>query len=89
MLSSLRTSARIGSADPCWVQTREAVLQRAQHLGSALLPIDTSSTSSPSDDEQITLVEKVVAQNFAALKRDPSPLVCCATPGRWTTPDCR
>jgi ABC-type sugar transport system substrate-binding protein len=89
MLSSFRIGAHIGSADPAWVQTREAVFQRAQQLGIELLPIDTNSTSSPSGDEQIRLVEEVLAQNFAALKRDPSPFVCCATRGRWTTPDCR
>ncbi len=61
---------RIGSADPPWVQTRDAVLQRAQHLGIELLPSDTSSTTSL-DDDQITLVEEVLVQNRDALRSYP------------------
>jgi hypothetical protein len=46
---------RIGSVDPYWVQTRDAVLQRAQHLGIELLPIDTNSTSSLGGDSRSRL----------------------------------
>lgn len=67
MPAPLRIGARIGSADPYWVQMREAVLQHSQHLGIALHPIDTSSTAPLDEDEQTALVEDVLAQHLDAL----------------------
>ncbi len=67
MLHTLRIGARIGSADPFWVQTREAVYQHAQQLGIDLVPIDFGRTWELTAEEQIGLVEELLAQELNAL----------------------
>ena len=67
MHSGVRIGARIGSADPYWVQLREAVLQRSQQMELELLSIDLGSTMSLSADEQLTLVDELLAYNLDAL----------------------
>jgi len=53
---TLRIGARIGSADPFWVQTREAVLQRAQQLAIDLVSIDIGFSSELSAEQEIAFV---------------------------------
>src|SRR5262245_1425563 len=67
VLHTLRIGARIGSADPFWVQTREAVYQHAQQLGIDLVPIDFGRTWELTAEEQIGLVEELLAQELNAL----------------------
>jgi signal transduction histidine kinase/AraC-like DNA-binding protein/ABC-type sugar transport system substrate-binding protein len=67
VLHRLRIGARIGSADPFWVQTREAVYQHAQQLGIDLVPIDFGRTWELTAEEQIGLVEELLAQELNAL----------------------
>jgi signal transduction histidine kinase/AraC-like DNA-binding protein/ABC-type sugar transport system substrate-binding protein/CheY-like chemotaxis protein len=67
VLHTLRIGARIGSADPFWVQTREAVYQHAQQLGIDLVPIDLGRTWELTAEEQIGLVEELLAQELNAL----------------------
>jgi signal transduction histidine kinase/ABC-type sugar transport system substrate-binding protein/AraC-like DNA-binding protein/CheY-like chemotaxis protein len=67
VLHTLRIGARIGSADPFWVQTREAIYQHAQHLGIDLVPIDFGRTWELTAEEQIGLVEELLAQELNAL----------------------
>jgi signal transduction histidine kinase/ABC-type sugar transport system substrate-binding protein/AraC-like DNA-binding protein/DNA-binding response OmpR family regulator len=64
---TLRIGARIGSADPFWVQTREAVLQRAQQLAIDLVSIDISFRSELSVEQEIAFVEDLLAQELNAL----------------------
>jgi signal transduction histidine kinase/AraC-like DNA-binding protein/ABC-type sugar transport system substrate-binding protein/CheY-like chemotaxis protein len=63
----LRIGSRIGSADPFWVQTREAVHQRAQQLAIDLVPVDISRSTSVSSEELIGQVEELRALDLNAL----------------------
>ncbi len=67
MSHTLRIGARIGSADPFWVQTREAVLQRAQQLAIDLVSIDIGFSSELSAEQEIAFVEDLLAQELNAL----------------------
>jgi signal transduction histidine kinase/AraC-like DNA-binding protein/ABC-type sugar transport system substrate-binding protein len=64
---TLRIGARIGSADPFWVQVRESVDQQAQNLSLELAPIDLGHSSRLPDDEDMDLVEELLAQGLDAL----------------------
>ncbi len=75
MPHTLRIGARIGSADPFWVQTREAVQQRAQQLAIDLVSIDINVSSALSVEEEIAFVEELQAQELNAL-------VCTYLPDR-------
>jgi len=66
-LHTLRIGARIGSADPFWVQARESVHQRAQQLGIVLVPIDIGRSTALSNEEPTGLVEELLAQELDAL----------------------
>ncbi len=44
MTSHLRIGAHIEPRDPFWVQVREAVYQRAQHIGATLVWLDADPT---------------------------------------------
>jgi signal transduction histidine kinase/AraC-like DNA-binding protein len=67
VLHTLRIGSRIGSADPFWVQTREAVHQRAQQIAIDLVPIDMGRSSDLSGTEHIELIEELLAQDINAL----------------------
>lgn len=67
MSHTLRIGARIGSADPFWVQVRESVDQQAQNLSLELAPIDLGHSSRLPDDEDMDLVEELLAQGLDAL----------------------
>jgi signal transduction histidine kinase/AraC-like DNA-binding protein len=64
---TIRIGARIGSADPFWVQTREAVQQRAQQLGIDLLSVDRGFSVTPSAEDEIAFLEELLAQELNAL----------------------
>jgi signal transduction histidine kinase/AraC-like DNA-binding protein/CheY-like chemotaxis protein len=64
---TLRIGARIGSADPFWVQTRQAVQQRAQQLAIDLVPIDVAFSSDSPVEAEIAFVEELQAQEINAL----------------------
>ncbi|HWQ16170.1 MAG TPA: hypothetical protein VNL77_25440, partial [Roseiflexaceae bacterium] len=68
-----RIGARIGSADPFWVQVREAVYQRAQHLGLDLVEVDLGRTLALSRDAQNGVVEALLAQDLDALISSYTP----------------
>src|SRR3954451_17204677 len=63
----LRIGSRIGSADPFWVQVREAVYQKAQQLAIDLVPIDIGHSSRFSKAEHAELVDELLAQDLDAL----------------------
>src|SRR6476469_11049911 len=63
----LRIGSRIGSADPFWVQVREAVYQKAQQLAIDLVPIDIGHSSRFSKEEHAELVDELLAQDLDAL----------------------
>src|SRR5690349_20927091 len=63
----LRIGSRIGSADPFWVQVREAVYQKAQQLAIDLVPIDIGHSSRFSQEEHAELVDELLAQDLDAL----------------------
>ncbi len=67
MLHTLRIGARIGSADPFWVQTREAVYQYAQQQNINLIPIDIGRSSELTQDRAATIVEELLAHDLNAL----------------------
>lgn len=67
MSHRLRIGARIGSADPFWVQVREAVYQKAQQLAIDLVPIDIGHFSRFSQEEHAELVDELLAQDLDAL----------------------
>ncbi|KAB8145946.1 helix-turn-helix domain-containing protein [Chloroflexia bacterium SDU3-3] len=63
----LRIGARIGTADPYWVQVREAVYQRAAQAQAQLIPIDIGHSSRIRDEEHEELLEELLAQDLDAL----------------------
>jgi signal transduction histidine kinase/AraC-like DNA-binding protein/ABC-type sugar transport system substrate-binding protein len=63
----LRIGSRIGSADPFWVQVREAVYHKAQQLVIDLVPIDIGHSSRFSKEEHAELVDELLAQDLDAL----------------------
>jgi signal transduction histidine kinase/AraC-like DNA-binding protein/ABC-type sugar transport system substrate-binding protein len=63
----LRIGSRIGSADPFWVQVREAVYQKAQQLAIDLVPIDIGHAARFSKEEHAELVDELLAQDLDAL----------------------
>ncbi len=67
MAQTLRIGSRIGSADPFWVQVREAVSQTAQQLNVQLVPIDLRQPSKLARDEYPALLEELVAHDLDAL----------------------
>ncbi|HEU5100956.1 MAG TPA: ATP-binding protein, partial [Roseiflexaceae bacterium] len=67
MSHRLRIGSRIGSADPFWVQVREAVYQKAQQLAIDLVPIDIAHASRFSHEEHAELVDELLAQDLDAL----------------------
>ncbi|MEP7187600.1 MAG: ATP-binding protein [Roseiflexaceae bacterium] len=67
MSHRLRIGSRIGSADPFWVQVREAVYQKAQQLAIDLVPIDIGHSSRFSNEEHAELVDELLAQDLDAL----------------------
>ena len=60
MSHRLRIGSRIGSADPFWVQVREAVYQKAQQLAIDLVPIDVGHSSRFSKEEHAELVDELL-----------------------------
>jgi len=73
---TLRIGMRIGSADPFWVQVREAVHQHAQQCGVELVEVDLGRAAALSRDAQIGFVEGLLAQDLDALisAYTPDPL---------------
>ncbi len=68
MARMLRIGLRMGSADPFWVQLREAIYQKAQDLAVALVSVDAARPPAQlSTEEQISLVEELLAQELDAL----------------------
>jgi signal transduction histidine kinase/AraC-like DNA-binding protein len=67
MLRTLRIGARIGSADPFWVQAREAVYHHAQQLGINLVPINIGRTTELSAEHTQAMVEELLAHDLHAL----------------------
>ena len=67
MSHRLRIGSRIGSADPFWVQVREAVYQKAQQFAIDLVPIDIGHSSRFSMEEHAELVDELLAQDLDAL----------------------
>ncbi len=67
MSHRLRIGSRIGSADPFWVQVRDAVYQKAQQLAVDLVPIDIGHSSRFSQAEHTELVDELLAQDLDAL----------------------
>jgi signal transduction histidine kinase/AraC-like DNA-binding protein/ABC-type sugar transport system substrate-binding protein len=63
---TVRIGSRVGSADPFWVQVREAVHQRAQQLPIELLSIDIDQAAL-AGEEPIGLVEELLAHDLDAL----------------------
>src|SRR5262249_23227753 len=63
----LRIGSRIGSADPFWVQVREAVYQKAQQLAIELVSIDIGPSSRFAQEEHAELVDELLAQDLDAL----------------------
>jgi signal transduction histidine kinase/AraC-like DNA-binding protein len=64
---TLRIGSRIGSADPFWVQVREAVYQKAQQLAIDLVTIDIGHSSRFTQAEHTELVDELLAQDLDAL----------------------
>src|SRR4051812_20949131 len=64
---TIRVGTRIGSADPFWVQVREAVHQRAQQREVELVQIEIGLSSQPSAEEQLELIDELIAQDLDAL----------------------
>lgn len=67
MSHRLRIGSRIGSADPFWVQVREAVYQKAQQLTIDLVPIEIGYAARFSREEHAELVDELLAQDLDAL----------------------
>jgi Osmosensitive K+ channel histidine kinase len=63
----LRIGARIGSADPFWVQVREAVYQLTQQPRFKLVQIDTGSSTQSPDQLRLDLLDELLAQDIDAL----------------------
>lgn len=60
--------SQIGPYDPFWAQIREIVNQRAQQLGLYLIPIEIAGRPDTLPiDEQIGVVEELLAQRLGAL----------------------
>lgn len=64
---TFRIGVRIGSADPFWVQMREAVNQHAQQCDLDLVPIEIGVSSQLTDEEQLQLIDELLAQDIDAL----------------------
>ncbi len=68
MAHTLRIGARVGSADPFWVQVREAVNRQAQHLSVDLVSVDIERPQALlSPEGQIGWVEELLAHELDAL----------------------
>jgi signal transduction histidine kinase/AraC-like DNA-binding protein/ABC-type sugar transport system substrate-binding protein len=63
----LRIGARIGSADPFWVQVREAVYQLTQQSRFKLVQIDTGSSAQTRDELRLDLLDELLAQDIDVL----------------------
>lgn len=74
MSYTLRIGVRIGSADPFWVQAREAVLQRCQQLGLELVSLDLALGAYQTPDEQTARLDELLAHDLDAL-------ICTMLPG--------
>lgn len=67
MSHTLRIGSRIGSADPFWVQVREAVERHSQQLAVTLVPVDIGHSSTLGSKEELALVDELLAQDLDAL----------------------
>jgi signal transduction histidine kinase/AraC-like DNA-binding protein/ABC-type sugar transport system substrate-binding protein len=63
----LRIGAQVGTGDPFWVQVREAVYERAQQLAIELVPIDIDDLWALSNEERLSLLEELLAQDIDGL----------------------
>jgi signal transduction histidine kinase/ABC-type sugar transport system substrate-binding protein/AraC-like DNA-binding protein len=63
----VRIGTQVWPDDPFWVQVREAIRQRAQQLAVDLVAIVIENLTMRSDEELVSLVEEVLAQDLDAL----------------------
>jgi ABC-type sugar transport system substrate-binding protein len=67
MSRTFRIVVQIDNADPFWVQVREAVLQRAQHLGVDVVTLDGEDPYAFPVQEHLVRVEELLAQEVDAV----------------------
>ena len=63
----LRVGLCVGPNDPYWVLVREAMYQRAEHLGIHLIPVSGLDTEGLTDEAQASLFDELLAQDLNAL----------------------
>jgi signal transduction histidine kinase/AraC-like DNA-binding protein/DNA-binding response OmpR family regulator len=63
----VRIGTQVWPDDPFWVQVQEAIWQRAQQLAVDLVAIVIENLNMRSDEELVSLVEEVLAQDLDAL----------------------
>jgi ABC-type sugar transport system substrate-binding protein len=68
-----RIGAQVGSGDPFWVQVREAIYDCARQLAIELVPIDIDALWSLSNEERLSVIEELLAQDVDALISSSCP----------------
>ncbi len=77
MSQALRVGLHITPDDPYWVLVREAIYQKAEQCVIQLISIDIPETRELADQEQVSWVEELLAQELDALISKDLPLKLC------------